>query len=52
MKQYLNQLNNKINELVIPSKKEELQSKKKKYSSLLILSIYHRDIVELFITNK
>lgn len=52
MKQYFNQLNMKINEIVIEIKKEMSESKRNKYNSIIILDVYHRDIVESFITNK
>lgn len=52
MKQYLNQLNNKINEVIITSKKEVSESKRNKYIALLNLDVYHRDVIESFITNK
>ncbi|VVC32081.1 Dynein heavy chain, domain-2,Dynein heavy chain domain,Dynein heavy chain, domain-1,Dynein heavy chain, P- [Cinara cedri] len=52
MKQYLNQLNTKINEIVVLRKKEMLESKRNKYSSVLISDIYHRDIIESFVVNN
>lgn len=52
MKQYLSQLNNKINDVIIISKKEVSESKRIKYIALLNLNVYHRDVVESFITNK
>lgn len=52
MKEYLNQLNRKINEIIMQIKKEMLESKRNKYSSILILDVYHRDIIESFVMNK
>lgn len=52
MKQYFNELNMKISEIVIESKKKMSESKRNKYSSIIILDVYHRDIVESFIINK
>lgn len=52
MKKYLNQLNRKISELIVQIKKETLESKRKKYSSILILNVYHRDIIESFVMYK
>lgn len=52
MKQYLNQMNKKINDIIIQSRKEILESKRSKFSSLLILDVHHRDIIESFVINK
>lgn len=52
MKQHLDQLNNDIGEIVEQSKNEISENKRKKYSSMLVLDIYHRDIIESFIINK
>lgn len=52
MKQYLNQSNTKINEIVMHSKKEMSESKRNKYSSVLISDVYHRDVIESFVVNK
>jgi len=52
MKQYFNLLNKKINETVIQSRKEMLENKRNKYSSIIILNFHHRDIIESFIINK
>lgn len=52
IKHYLDHLNRDINEIVVASKKEISECKRKKYYSVLILDVYHRDIVESFIINK
>jgi len=52
MKKYLNQLNKKINDIVLQSKKEMIENKRYKYSSLIILDVHHRDIIESFVINK
>jgi hypothetical protein len=52
MKHYLNQLNNKTNDIVELSKKEMSESKRNKYSSMIVLYVYHRDIIESFVVNK
>lgn len=53
MKQYLNQLNKRINEIIIQSRIKILKSNQRsKFSSLLILDVHHRDIIESFVINK
>lgn len=52
MKQYLNQINIKIKEIITQSKSEILKNKMNKFSSIIILDVYHRDIIESFILNK
>lgn len=52
MKQYLNQLNTKISEIVTHNKKEMLENKRNKNSSILISDVYHRDIIESFVIKK
>lgn len=52
MNDYLNQLNKKINEIIVRIKKEILENKRIKYSSLLIRNVYYRDIIESFVINK
>lgn len=52
MKRYFNELNKKIDETVIRIKTEMSENTRKKYSSVLISYVHHRDIVESFIVDK
>lgn len=53
MKRYLDELNGRIDETVGRIKNEKMpENARKKYSSILIARVHHRDVVESFIVHK